>query len=182
MKTFALWISLALFLIVLAGILRTIVERRFPFVRDFNDATRQAYVLLVLAAVGFFAWAKFDLRIESFEIAGVKATVGELQQKVRTLSDQMEVFFKSKQIEVFNQNNWDRVRKVGKAADGGVSLEITLEHEPIPGSVEIYEGVLLMPEQEYHFDRRNVQFPANTDKPQNGLTIKYYPRTVAQQH
>jgi len=180
MKTAALWISLILFLIVLVGVLRTILERRFPFVRDFNEATRQAYILLVLAAVGFFAWAQFDLHIESFEIAGVKAKVGELQQKVNTLSDQMEVFFKSKRIEVFNRKNWDLVRRVGKSGQG-VILEVTLEQEPIPGSIEVYEGVLLMPEQEYHFEGRKLQFPANTDTPEAGLTIKYYPRAPMHQ-
>ena len=177
MKTAALLLSLLLFLIVLVGVLRTIIEPRFPFVRGFNDATRQAHVLLVLAAVGIFAWAQLDLRIESFDIAGVKATVGQLKQKVETLSDQMEVFFKSKRIESFNRTNWDRVRRVGKSGSG-VILEVTLEQEPIPGSVEVYEGVLLMPEQEYHFEGRKVQFPANRDTPQDGLTIKYYPRAV----
>ena len=180
MKTAGLWFSLVLFLIVFVGVLRTVLERRFPFVRDFNDATRQAYILLVLAAVGFFAWAQLDLHIESFEIAGVRATVRELQQKVETLSDQMEVFFKSKRIEVFNRKNWDRVRRVSKSGDG-VILEVILEQEPIPGSVEVFEGVLLMPEQEYHFEGRKVQFPANTDTPQDGLTIKYYPRAPTHQ-
>lgn len=180
MKTAALWFSLVLFLIVLVGVLRTILEPRFPFVRDFDDARRQAYILLVVVAVGFFAWAQLDLHIESFEVAGLKATVGQLQQRVETLSDQMEVFFKSKRIEVFNRKNWDRVRMVGKSGHG-VILEVTLEQEPIPGSVEVYEGALPMPEQEYHFEGRKVQFPANTETPQDGLTIKYYPRAPAHQ-
>jgi hypothetical protein len=175
MKTVALCFSLILFVIVLVGVLRTILERRFPFVRDFNEATRQAYVLLALAAVGFLTWALLDLHIESVEIAGVKATVGKLQNKVETLSDQMEVFFKSKRIEVFDRNNWDRVRRVGRSRDN-VILEVTLEQEPIPGSVEVYEGVLLMAEQEYQLEGRKVRFPANTATPQDGLTIKYYPR------
>jgi hypothetical protein len=180
MKTLALCFSLVLFLIVLVGVLWTVFERRFPFVRQFNDETRHAYILLVVAATAFFAWATLDLHVESVEVAGVKATVRKLQQQVNTLSDQMELFFKSKRIEVFNQDNWDRVRRLSKSGDG-VVLEVTLEQEPIPGSVEVYEGVLLMPEQRYSFDGRKVQFPANTDKPVNGLTIKYYPRLIAHQ-
>ena len=39
--------------------------------------------------------------------------------------------------------------------------------------------VLLMPEQDYHIDGRVVQFPATTDKPEIGLTVKYYPRVTA---
>ncbi len=180
MKTAALWFSLILFLIVLLGVLRTICERRFPFVRDFNNATRQAYILLLLAATVFFVWSRPDLRFESWEVAGLKVSVGQLQQKVETLSDQMQVFFKSKRIEAFNRNNWDRVRRVGKS-ENGVVLEVTLEQEPIPGSIEVYEGVLLMPEPEYHVDGRQVRFPANTDKPGIGLTIKYYPRVLPRQ-
>jgi hypothetical protein len=93
MKTVALGFSLVVFLIVLMGVLRTIVEHRFPFFRDFNDTTQQAYILLVLAAAGLFAWTQRDLHIESFEIAGVNASVREMRQKVDTLSDQMEEFF-----------------------------------------------------------------------------------------
>jgi len=114
------------------------------------------------------------------EIADFKVKFCQLQQKVETLSDQMQVFFKNKRIEVFNRNNWDRVRRVGKSKDG-VVLEVTLEQEPIPGSIEVYEGVLLMPEQEYQINGREVRFPANTDKPENGLTIKYYPLVLKRQ-
>jgi hypothetical protein len=64
---------------------------------------------------------------------------------------------------------------VGKNGNG-VLLEVTLEQEPILGSIEVYEGVLEMPEQQYHVEGRVVRFPANTDKPLDGLTIKYYPR------
>lgn len=148
-KTAALWFSLILFLIVLLEALRTILEHRFPFVRDFNDATRQAYILLVLSATVLFVWTRPDLHVESWEVAGLKVSVGQLQQKVETLSDQMQVFFKSKRIEVFNRNNWDRIRRVGKP-ENGVVLEMTLEQEPIRGSIEVYEGVLLILELEYH--------------------------------
>lgn len=175
MKTAALCFSLILFLIVLVGALRSILERRFPFVRDFDEATRQAYLLLAVAAVGLFTWALLDLHVESVEIAGVKATVGKLQNKVDTLSDQMEIFFKSKRIEVFNGKNWDRVRRISRSREG-VILEVTLEQEPIPRSVEVFEGVLLMPEQDYRLEGRKVRFPANSDTPQDGLTVKYYPR------
>jgi hypothetical protein len=178
MKTAAQWFSLLLFLIVFCGVLRTIFERRFPFIREFSETTRHAYILLAVCAVALLAWAHFDLHLESVEIAGVKATVGHLQEKVETLSEQMEVFFKSKRIETFDRKNWNRVRKVGKA-HFGVVLEVTLEQEPIPGSVEVYSGVLLMPETEYRIDGRIIRFPANSDNPDDEtLTIKYYPRTT----
>jgi hypothetical protein len=145
MKTAAQCLSIFLFLIVFCAVLRTIFVRRFPFVEKFTDSTRPAYILLAIAATGCFAWANLDLHVQSVEIAGVKASVGQLQQKVETLSDQMEVFFKSKRIESFDRKNWNRVRRVGKSKDG-VVLEVTLEQDPIPGSVEVYDGVLLMPE------------------------------------
>jgi hypothetical protein len=178
LKTYALWISLGLLLIVAVGVLRTIFERRFPFVRDLNDETRSAYMALAFAAAAIFAWSRLDLHnfhLESFEVAGVKASVTQLQQKVLSLSEQMEVFFKSKRIEIFNGKNWNQVRRVRKSAEG-VVLEVSLAQEPIPGSVEVYEGVLLMPEQRYHIEGRKIQFPANSDTPVDGLTIKYYPR------
>ena len=87
----------------------------------------------------------------------------------------MEVFFKSKRIETFDRKNWSRVITIRKSKDG-VILEVTLDQEPIPGSVEVYEGVLLMPEQDYKIDGRRLQFVANTVTPVDGLTIKYYPR------
>lgn len=61
-------------------------------------------------------------------------------------------------------------------AGQGISLERTLEQPPIPGSVEVVEGVLPMPEEKYEMEGRVLRFPANSDKPDIGLTIKYYPR------
>ena len=134
--------------------------------------------MLAVAATGMFAWAVLDLQIVSLDVAGVKATIANLQQNVETLSAQMEEFFERKRIEIFDQHNWDRVRIVSKSG-AGVVLEVTLEQEPIAGSVEVYEGVLLMPEQEYRVEGKVVRFPANTDRPVVGLTIKYYRRVSA---
>jgi hypothetical protein len=174
-KTTAFCFSVVFFAVVLFGAFRTVLERHFPFIRKYDDETRQAYVVLVLVAAGLFGWARLDIHVESVEIAGVKATVGQLQQKVETLSSQMEMFFKNKRIEIFNKKNWDRVRKVSKPGES-IALEVSLDQEPIPGSVEVYEGVLLMPEQKYHVDGRVIQFPANADTPVDGITVKYYPR------
>ena len=161
--------SLILFGVVLLGALRAVFDRRIPFFRKLDTETWQAYTVLAIAAIGVLAWRFADLRrIQSFEIAGVKATLGDLQQKVDTLSDQMEAFFKRKKTEVFDKHNWDHVRKVGTSGKKGVVLEVTLQQEPILNSVEVFEGVLLMPEQDYHIDGRVLQFPANTDKPEVG--------------
>jgi len=171
--------SLILFGVVLLGAFRTVFELRFPFVRKLDTVTWQAYAVLAIAAIGLLGWRFTDLRrIQSFEIAGVKATLGNLQQKVDTLSDQMEAFFKRKKTEVFDKHNWNQVRRVGISGKKGVVLEVTLEQEPIVNSVEVFEGVLLMPEQDYQIDGRVVRFSANTDKPEIGLTVKYYPRVV----
>ena len=181
MKTVALYVAIALFLIVFVGIIRTVADRRFPFLRRLDNETRQAYVFLLVAAVGLLVFARFDLhdwRVDSVEFAGVKASVGHLQEKVETLSEQMEVFFKRKRIETFTDKNWSRVRIVGKP-EHGVILEVVLEQEPIPGSIEVYEGVLLMPEQSYHIDGKKIRFLANAGGPEDGLTIKYYPKVAA---
>jgi hypothetical protein len=151
-------------------------KRRWLFLRKFDEA-RQAYIVLAIAAVGLFAWVHLgkDVQIKSIEIAGVKADIGALKQKVASLSEQMEAFFKSKRIEVFDRSNWSRVRTVEKSGRK-IILEVTLEQEPIPNSIEVFDGVLLMPEQDYRVEDRVVHFPANTDTPTDGLTIKYYPR------
>ena len=131
--------------------------------------------MLAIAAAALLAWDYYVRRIQSFEIAGVKATLTDVRQRVDTISDQVEALFKLKKIEGFDSHNWARVRRVsGPGPD--VVLEVTLEQPPIPGSIEVYEGVLLMPEQKYQVEGRVVRFPANTDKPDDGLTIKYYPR------
>lgn len=158
MKTVTLYLSLLLLFLVLGGALRTIFERSFPFVRKFCGDTRQSYLVLVIAAASLLVWNYVDLRrVQSFEIAGVKASLTNVQQKVDTLSDQIEELFKRKKIESFNSHNWARVRRV--SADGqGIKLEVTLELPPIPGSVEVYEGVLQMPEQMYELEDRVIRF------------------------
>jgi hypothetical protein len=155
MNTVVVCGSLILFGIVLLGALRTVLDPRIPFVRKLDTVTWQAYAVLAIAAIALLAWRFTDLRrIQSVEIAGVKATLGDLQQKVDTLSDQMEAFFKRKKTEVFDKHNWDQVRKVGTSGKKGVVLEVTLQQEPIVNSVEVFEGALLMPEQDYHvFDQ-----------------------------
>jgi hypothetical protein len=86
----------------------------------------------------------------------------------------MKAFFARKVVETFNEKNWNRVRTVRKS-ESGVILSVVLRQKPIPGSVEVFEGPMPMPEQEYKLSGRVLQFAANTDKATNGLTIKYYP-------
>lgn len=173
-KNVAFYASLILFAIVALGALRTVVDTKWPFLRKWETEARAAYIALTIAGVALFAWAVLDLRIQSVEIAGVKATVGELQKKVDTLADQMKAFFARKVIETFDEHNWNRVRKV-RTSGANVILEVTLKQDPLPGSIEVFEGPVPMPEQYYHLAGRRLQFLANTDKPISGLTIKYYP-------
>src|ERR1700687_3928383 len=146
METVGLWLSLLLFLIVIAGVLRSLFVRRWIFLRTFYEA-KEDYVGLAVVAAGLFVWAHFGstLRITSIEVAGVKAELGNLQQKVASLSEQMELFFQRKKIEVFDKSNWNRVRVVEKAR-WHLVLEVTLQEEPIPNSIEVFEGPLAMPE------------------------------------
>ncbi|HEY2912625.1 MAG TPA: hypothetical protein VGK21_04650 [Candidatus Angelobacter sp.] len=179
MKNIALYLAIGLFAIIALGAIRTILEAKFPFLRKWNDETRQAYLALTIAAAGLLAWAVLgeklkDLRVDSVEIAGVKASVGQLEKRVDTLSDQMKAFFARKVVETLNEKNWNRVRLIRKF-ESGVILEVTLKQKPIPGSIEVFEGPLPMPEQQYKLSGRVLQFPANTEKSTEGLTIKYYP-------
>jgi len=176
MHTMLVLLSLILLLIVFLGALRSAFQVKRPFLHTFSEAG-QAYIVLTALAGGLLAWGHFGnrLQIRAVEVPGFKAEIEGLQQKVTTLSEQMEVFFNSKKVEVFNRNNWNRVRTV-ENSKRQIALEVTLEQEPIPNSVEVFEGVLLMPEQNYQVSGKVIRFPANTDKPGNGLTIKYYPR------
>ena len=171
MNIAALLIAFVLFAVVVAGALRTVW-----FLKVLDDQTRNAYIVIALASAGIFAWASG--RPVDLDIAGLKVAVGELRSQVDPVSKQMEAFYAIKKTEFFNRTNWERVRLVTKTSEG-VVLEVTLEQEPIPGSVQVYEGVLLMPEYKYMFDKSNgriVSFPANTDQPVVGLRILYYPR------
>jgi hypothetical protein len=135
-------------------------------------------VLAACAAV-LLAFFAFDLRISSADILGV-IKLQTLEKKVDTFSAQMEAFSRGKKIETFNRQNWNRVQTIGKASDH-VLLEVTLNQEPIPGSVEVLEGPLPMPEQEYYLNGKRLQFPANSDKPDSGITVKYFPRVSTPQ-
>ena len=136
-------------------------------------------MVLAIAAASLLVLNYVDLgRVQSFEFGTVKATLKDVQRDVGTLSQQVEELFKLKKIEVFDSHNWARVRRVSGTPQRFM-LEATLELPPIPGSVEVYEGELLMPEQKYEVDGRVVRFPANSDKPDDGLTIKYYPHVIA---
>ena len=146
-----------------------------------TDEAKEAYTVLAIAAAALFTWGYFGdkLEVKSIAIAGVTADVRTLQKRVQTLSEQMEVFFKSKKIEVFDKKNWtQKVRTVRRLRPRGFILEATLEAEPIPNSIEVFEGVLLMPEQDYQVEGKTVRFPANENVPDDEITIKYYPRAV----
>jgi hypothetical protein len=173
MKTAALLVSVLLFLIVLIAVIRAIVQPKFPLFKQFDIQTQPAYMVLAACAAVLLAFFAFDLRIASADILGVRLQT--LEKKVDTFSAQMEAFFRGKKIETFNRQNWNRVQTIGKATDH-VLLEVTLEQEPIPGSIEVLEGPLPMPEQEYYLNGKRLQFPANSDKPDSGITVKYFPR------
>jgi hypothetical protein len=180
MKNLALSLSITLFTLIAIGALRTVFDTKAPFLKRWEDGTRQAYLALTIAAASLFAWALLgerfkDLRIESVDIAGIKATVGTLEKRVDSLSDQMKAFFASKIVEIFDEKNWSQVRTVKRGTDPRFILEVTLKQKPLPGSIEVFEGVLQMPEQMYRLNGRTLQFPANTNIPDEGITIKYYP-------
>lgn len=174
MKTVELIIAVVLFIVVAVAAFRAVLD---PKPKKLDAETAPAYTFLLLCAVALFAIAKLDLHINSLNVWGVTA---DLRTKVESLSAQMEVFYNTKLFETFDRSNWDRVKHLpGKNKVGGPILQVELEHEPIPGSVEVYEGVLLMPQIQYIIDGRSLQFPANSYTPEIGLTVSYYPRVKA---
>jgi hypothetical protein len=137
MKHLAVAVSIILFAVVIFGALRAVLQRRLLFLLALDEKTQRAYTCLAILAGGLLAYALLDLKVESVEIAGVKATVGTLEKRV----DQIEAFFERKKIEVFDRSNWhDRVSVVTNKP-GAIVLRVTLEQEPIPGSIEVFEGV-----------------------------------------
>jgi hypothetical protein len=173
MKCLELGIAIVLFLLVVWAAFRAIYEPKWK-IRRLDADTAHAYGFLVVCAVVLFAAARLDLHINSLNVWGITADV---KSKVESLSAQMEVFYKTKAFETFDKSNWDRLTHVsGKTKLGGPILQVELKQEPIPGSVEVYEGVILMPQIQYVIIGRDVQFPANVSTPEIGLTITYYPR------
>lgn len=140
MEKVLLYFSIALCVVVVAAALRSIFQRTSPFLRKV-DEEKQAYAVLIIAAVGLFTWSQYSTKMHftSVEFLGIKAQVNQIEEKVTTLSKEMETFFGRKKIEVFDRKNWGRIRRVGKS-EGHFILEVTLEHEPIPNSVEVFEG------------------------------------------
>jgi len=170
--------SVFLLLVVLVGALHTVWEPHFPFFKTFEADARPAYVMLAIAGAAFLVLSFIDYRrIQTIEVAGVKASLGELSQKVDTLADRLEEFYQSEKTEVFGEGNWDRVKTVGRS-DTGYILEVLLEQPPIPGSVRVFEGVLLLPQRFYHVDGKRLTFPSNINEPSNTLTVYYHPRTA----
>jgi hypothetical protein len=182
MEKVCLYLSIALCVVVIAAALRSIFQRTWPFLRRV-DEEKQGYTILIVVAVAMFAWSQYGkkMHLTSVEILGTKAEVNQLEEKVANLSNEMEIFFGKKKIEVFDRKNWSRIRRVGKS-EGHFILEVTLEHEPIPNSVEVFEGPLPMPEQDYSVKGPVLRFPANTEGPTEGITIKYYPRGAPPAH
>ena len=179
LKIAAVCAAFVLLLIVLIGTFRTVFEPYRPFFRKFTEETCHAYYVLTIVAVAILIWALLPaFTVESVEVAGLKLRVQTLQQRVDTLTSQMEAFFQRKRIQEFDKRNWGLVRVIRRTPSGGYVLEVALAQEPIPNSVEVFEGVLPMPEQDYKIEGRELQFPANSDKPDVGITVKYYPRIV----
>jgi hypothetical protein len=182
MEKVFLYLSIALCIAVIVAALRSVFQRTWPFLRKV-DEEKQAYAVLIIAAVAMFTWSQYSTKMHftSVELLGMKAQVNQAEENVTTLSKEMETVFAGKKIEVFDKKNWSRIRRVGKS-EGHFILEVTLEHEPIPNSVEVFEGVLPMPEQDYSVNGPVLRFPANTDRPTEGITIKYYPRAAPPAH
>ena len=171
LKSIALYASLAVILLVVVAAIRTVVQAHAPFIKKLDEQTKAAYLILVGAAVALLIWSRFELEVESVEVAGVKANVSTLQKRVSDL----EVLFSRKRVETFDASNWNLVQVRAHNPDGSVTLEVILKQEPIPGSVEVLEGPIVMPEQSYIINGTALRFAANTDKPTNTITVKYYP-------
>lgn len=178
--------SVLLLLVVLVGALRTVLERHFPFSHKFEEDTRSAYVMLAIAGAVLLVLSIIDYRrIQTIEVAGVKASLGELSQKVDTLADRLEEFYQSEKTEMFDERNWNRVKTLERfdsgsgPGSGGYILEIELEQPPIPGSVRVFEGILLFPQRSYHVDGKRLTFSSNINEVSaDTLTVYYHPRTA----
>src|SRR6266404_1838572 len=115
MEKVVLYLSITLCAMVIVAALRSVFQRTWPFLRKV-DEEKQAYTILIVVVVGMFAWSQYGkkMHLTSVEFLGTKAQVDQLEEKVTTLSNEMEVFFGKKKIEVFDRKNWGRIRRVGR--------------------------------------------------------------------
>ena len=182
MTTCAVLAGAALLVAVLVGAIRGVVEAKPLFLREVNEGTRHAYLILAIAGALLLMVGLLDSRrFQSIEVVGLKASLGELTQRVDTLAQQIEAFYESERTETFGKGNWDRVRVVGKVAEG-YRLEVMLEQAPIPASVRVHEGVLELPRLTFQIDEKRLVFLSNIDRPYADypvtLTVYYHPRST----
>ena len=192
MRVAGIVVGLLLLATALVGSLRTVFEPHRPFFRKFEDGTRQAYLVLVVAAVVLLVLALIPgMQIESFEIAGVKARVNTVEHKVDSLSEQMEVFFRRRKSETFDKaHNWNRVQIIQRTKNSqspelwNFRLAIQLEQEPISGSVDIWWGINPMPDFKLDGKLVTLELPTSEtpDAPfgtYDTLRVTYYPRSAS---
>lgn len=187
-------LAAALGVILVVAVLRTVVDSKFPFIKKFDESTQKAYLALVIVAAAI--WAALYLpdsellkgRAVQVGYGDFKATLGELQTRVTTLSDQVEAFFKLKRREAFYRGHgMDRVHLLKtRAAPNSVdiwirTLAITLEQEPIPESIDIvFEGLpaVNLPKVEGKTITGDFEIGTKNWKDQFDLRVSYYPRTA----
>jgi hypothetical protein len=173
-------IGIILIVLVLLGCFRTVFDTKRPFLRKFDEA-EHAYIALVIAGIAIVALPRIDFsRVVSIKGGGIEASLREINQKVGSLSEQVEEFYRSEKVEIFDDKNWARIRTVSKTGDGDWVFEVVLEQPPIPGSVRVYEGILLLPLRRYQIDGNRLRFPSNSERPFDPIAIYYHPRTTAQ--
>jgi len=163
-------------LVVIVGSFKSVLSSGIP--KPFDSTTRDAYLTLGAIATALFALALWKTgKLTSFEIAGIKGEVQRIDQRVTTLSEQIEDLYKAKKRETFDASNWQQVRvKRVLPNREGFELELTLREAPIPNSVEVFRGVLTIPPDNITFIEGNVIRFLSYGKKYDGnpIIIQYY--------
>jgi hypothetical protein len=200
MRTLEFVVAGLFLLLAVIGTLRSVLQAKRPFVRPLEDGTRAGYISLTIAAAVLIAVNVFDFsRVQSFEIGGGKVSLAQVNQKVEgvskkvegvnqrvdgvsqqvaSLASQLEAFYGSERLEVFDERNLNRLRTYKQVGEKQFILEVTLKETPIPKSVLVMEGPLVVPKQDYEVSGRVLRFPCPVEKPTFAITITYHARDI----
>jgi hypothetical protein len=176
---FFLWLVIVVpILIIVIGASNKIFTWRVPFVQPLQPDNRDAFV--ALGAISFVGLALYFLslgaQIETFDLMGIKGTVRrevkqEVKQEIKPEIDKIHNLIRdlyaARKVEVFDARNWARLTAKGDR------LSVILQTEPLPETVMVYRGSLVVTPNDIRVNGRTVSWEgsAQYDYP---VVIHYY--------
>jgi hypothetical protein len=170
MQSLFLTLTGLLALVVLVASFKKVLSRKFPFLKDLEPTTRDAYlVLAVFAGIALF----LSGHIQSLEIGGV-ARLTKVENTIADLSKQIERLYKARIMEVFDSADSPRIR-FEKRPDWGFTVEITLAKHPLQQSLEITRGATTVSPTDVTVEGNKLRFLTYSNEFRHDpIVVRYY--------